>query len=61
MEALPLIDEELCALVDRLRVAGYRHTLEVELRLAKAESDPGEYNYAKFFPGFREKGVVTHH
>ena len=54
-----LVDKQLCGLVDRLRVAGYRHTLEVELRLFHAMDDPGTYPFAIFLPKFREKGVVT--
>ena len=53
------IGKQLCGLVDRLRAVGYRHTLEVELRLAKHKGDPGEFNFTTFLPGFREKGIVT--
>ena len=59
MERWGFVDEQLCGLVDRLRTAGYNRTLEVKLRLAKYEGDPGEYDFTKFLPGFREKGVVT--
>ena len=54
-----LVDEQLCALVDRLRGAGYRHTLEVELRLAKVWGELGTYQFTKFLPAFREKGIVS--
>ena len=54
-----LVDEQLCGLVDRLRATGYRHTLEVELQLTVAEGDPGDWDYTRFLPGFREKGAVT--
>ena len=54
-----LVDKQLCELVDRLRVAGYHHILEVELRLTRAGDDPGKYDFTKFLTEFREKGVVT--
>ena len=54
-----LIDRQLCELVDRLRVAGYCYTLEVELRITKAGDDPAKYDFSKFLSKFREKGVVT--
>ena len=59
-----LIDKQLCGLVDRLRAAGYCHTLEAKLRLMgigddPGRYDPGEHDFAKFLPKFREKGVVT--
>ena len=54
-----MVDKELCKLVERLRGAGYRHTLEVELRLAMIEVDPNESDLAMFLPEFKEKGVVT--
>ena len=53
------IDEQLCGLVDRLRAAGYHQTLEAELRPTEIEGDPRKFDFAKFLPGFREKGVVT--
>jgi hypothetical protein len=59
MEAWAPIDKLLCELVDRLRETRYRHTLEVELRLTYMEDDPGEYDFIKFLPEFREKGIVT--
>ena len=59
MEAWALIDRDLCGLVDRLHRVGYRHTLEVELRLMKIGSEPGEYDFTKVLPDFREKGAVT--
>ena len=58
-EARAYVDEKLCELVDRLRGAGYRHTLEVELRLRDIGDDPGRYDFSMFLPEFREKGVVT--
>ena len=54
-----LIDRDLCGLVDRLRAAGYRRTLEVELRLTVMGDGPEEYDFAICFPGFEEKGAVT--
>lgn len=54
-----LIDKELCRLVDRLRAAGYRRTLEVELRLLSVVCNPARYEFSKVFPGFEEKGVVS--
>ena len=59
MEQWGFIDEQLCGLVDRLHTTGYNRTLEVKLRLAKYRGDPGEYDFTKFLPGFREKGVLT--
>lgn len=53
------IDKELCGVVDRLGVVGYRHTLEAELRVYKVEGDQGEYDFTKLLPEFSEKGVVT--
>lgn len=53
-----MVDENLCDLVDRLRVLGYRHTLEVELRFHRVEVDPVEVGSLKFLPRFEEKGVV---
>ena len=54
-----LIDRQLCGLVDRLRAAGYRHTLLVEMQIMTGEDDPGECDFTAFLPRFREKGVVT--
>ena len=54
-----MIDKQLCGLVDRLRAVGYRHTLEVELRLMAIVDDSGECEFANFLPNFREKGNVT--
>ena len=59
MKSWGLIDEELCGLVDRLRTAGYRHTLEAELRFAEDRGDLREYDFTEVLPKFREKGVVT--
>lgn len=61
MEAWASIDEELCRLVDRLCAMGYRHTLEVELRLEEIPGGPRKYGFTEFLHKFREKGVVTHH
>ena len=58
-EAWGLIDEELCMLVDRLRGTGYRHTLEVELRLTQVGDGPEEYDFTQLLPEFTEKGIVT--
>ena len=54
-----LIDKQLCELVDRLRAKGYRHNLEAELQVRRMGGDPGEYDFVKVLPEFREKGVVT--
>ena len=59
MEEWAVIDEGLCELVDRLRAAGYRHTLEAELRLTGIGDDPGRWDFTMFLPEFREKGIVT--
>ena len=55
----PWIDGQLCKLVDRLRVTGYRHTLEVELRLTAVGDDHGGCDFTKLLSEFRERGVVT--
>ena len=55
----PLVDRQLCELVDRLRAAGYRHTLEVELRLVVTRNNLAEYDCTRLLPEFGEKGVVT--
>ena len=59
VEPWPSVDKQLCEVVDRLRVMGHRHTLEVELRFVQVEGDPAEKDFTKVLPGFREKGVVT--
>jgi len=59
IEAWDLIDEQLCELVARLGWAGYRHTLEVEVRFAEVEDDPRKYEFTEFLPKFKEKGIVT--
>ena len=59
VEAWASIDKQLCGLVERLRLMGYHHTLEAELRLETAEDYPGEHTFTRFLPGFREKGTVT--
>ena len=58
-ETRPWIDRQLCELVDRLRVTGYRHSLEVELRRTAVGDDQGEWDPTKLLPEFRERGVVT--
>ena len=52
------VDEQLCALVDRLRRMGHRHTLEAKLRFGFTENDSG-IDFTAFLPRFREKGIVT--
>jgi len=52
-------DGSLSEVVARLGRKGYYHVLEVELRLTKTEDDPGKYEFARFLPRFREKGIVT--
>ena len=59
MQEWDLIDKALCKLVDRLRAAGYCYTLEVELRFTRIGDGPRTYDFTKFLPGFRERGVVT--
>ena len=59
MEQWTVTDEQLCGLVDRLHTTGYRQMLEVELRLVRYLGDPGEYDFTRVLPGFREKGVVA--
>ena len=53
------VDKQLCELVGRLRATGYRHILEVELRLMAVDDEPGDWDFTKFLLEFREKGVVT--
>jgi len=53
------IDKQLCELVTRLGAAGYRHTLEVEVRLTELNDDRRRYKFTEFLPEFRENGVVT--
>ena len=59
MELWASIDEQLCELVDRLRVTGHCHTLEVEQRLSQPEAYLNDGDFTEFLPRFREKGVVT--
>jgi len=62
MQRIPtwdLVDKWLCELVTRLGTAGYRHTLEVEVRLTEPGDDRRRCEFTEFLPGFREKGVVT--
>ena len=54
-----IIEKQLRELADRLRAIGYRHTLEVELRLMGVGGDQGEYDFTEFLRGFREKGDVV--
>ena len=54
-----LLDNQLCGLVNRLRVMGYRHALEAELQFIHVEGNPEACDFTKFLPEFREKGVVT--
>lgn len=56
IEVWDLIDKEMCGVVDRLCTMGYRHTLEAEVRLTRVG---GGGAFIDFFPGFREKGIVT--
>ena len=58
IQGLAVVDTNLCDMVDRLRVAGYRHTLEVELRFTKVGIDPVRDRCVKLLPEFEEKGVV---
>ena len=54
------IDEHMCGLVDRLRAMEYHHTLEAELRFRpQGGDDIVMYDFSRFFPKFREKGIVT--
>ena len=55
----PLIDRQLCELVDRLRIMGYRHTLEVELQITVVGDVPAESDFATLLSDFRERGIVT--
>ena len=52
-------DKQLCGLVDWLCVMGYCHTLEAELHLRGIVGGPGEDDFTKFLPEFRERGTVT--
>ena len=56
---LASLDKQLCEVVDRLRVMGHRHTLEVQLHFNQIEGDHSKNDFTKIFPEFREKGVVT--
>ena len=55
----PSIDRQLCELVDRLRVMGHRHTLEVEFRMMADGDGHGDCEFSKLLSEFRERGVVT--
>ena len=47
----------MCALVDKLHMLGYGHTLELELRCEPATSG-SNLDYSGFLPKFRERGRV---
>ena len=49
-------DNMICGLVDRLRMSGYRHTLELELQIAYLKL--GKQRHERFLPKFKEKGLV---
>ena len=59
MEVWEWIEKPLCELVDRLYTTGYRHTLEVELRIMESGDDLWEYDFKMFLPDFRGRGIVT--
>ena len=50
-------DDTICGLVDRLRVPGYKHTLEVEFLAYYVELDE-EMDHVMFPPKFKEKGRI---
>ena len=50
-------DDMICGLVDRLRMSGYKHTLEVVFRAQLVDLDE-EVDHDKFLPRFKEKGRV---
>ncbi|KAF9783863.1 hypothetical protein BJ322DRAFT_1021634 [Thelephora terrestris] len=61
-EAWGPLDKELCQLVTRLGRAGYRRSLEVELRPSKirdGDFSPREIDFTRVLPKFRERGFVT--
>lgn len=43
--------------LDRLRLSGYRHTLELEFRVESVNLDEEEC-HKRFLPKFKEKGLV---
>ena len=49
-------DDMICGLADRLRKAGLKHTLEVELQVGQVAFSEEEHK--KFLPKFKEKGRV---
>lgn len=53
----PPFDDMVCGLVDRLRMSGCRHTLELEFRAEFVELD-GKVYHKEFLPRFKEKGRV---
>ena len=57
--AWALSDKQLCGLVDRLRVMGYRRTLEVEFRFMTIGDGTGERGFTRFLPKFREKEATV--
>ena len=52
------LDDTLCGLVDRLRMSGYEHTLEVEFPIDVEDMDNYEAYQEKLLPKFKEKGRV---
>ncbi|KAF9783870.1 hypothetical protein BJ322DRAFT_1067469 [Thelephora terrestris] len=61
-EAWGPLDKELCQLVTRLGRAGYRRSLEVELRPSKIRDGdfrPRKIDFTRVLPKFRERGFVT--
>ena len=50
-------DDMICGLVDRLRMSGNKHTLEVEFRAQFVNLDEEE-DHDKFLPKFKKKGRV---
>ena len=52
-----VFDGMICGVVDRLRMKGYKYTLEVEFRVHCMELS-GEVDREMFLPKFREKGRV---
>ncbi|KAF9645200.1 hypothetical protein BDM02DRAFT_3271888 [Thelephora ganbajun] len=54
---MPLLDDTMRGLVDKLCVLGYEHTLELEFRIHSVIFDY-DLDYRKYFPKFGEKGRV---
>ena len=59
MEIHTPIDQQLCELVAQLGRSGYRHTLEVELRLAGTMFGLTDHDFTTLLPEFRKTGVVN--